>query len=369
MSNFLISKSARLRGTPFTKQIEDHGVKAYTVYNHMLLPTVFISPEEDCAHLKEHVQVWDVSVERQVQIKGEDAYQLVQLITCRDLSEAKYGICYYAPIIDERGCMINDPIIMKVEDNTWWLSIADTDVLLYAKGLAIGLKLKVEITEPNVCPLAIQGPKSFALMARLFGSDILEMKFFHFKKYTYQNHQFIIARSGWSKQGGFEIYVDNAELGQSLYDELFQLGKDLNVRPGCPNLIERIEGGLLSYGNDITMDDTPLECGLEKFVSFNEKINYLGKDHLLKQKNDGLKKSITGIKINLDAISITKHEPLFMNGIKIGELRSATYSPEFNSCIGFAMIETQYLKMGEKINLSLQGSEISGVFSPLPFHK
>ena len=257
----LIAKSARLRSTPFTKRIEDYGVQAYTVYNHMLLPASFHGAVDDCNHLKENVQIWDVSVERQVQIKGPDADFLTQLMTCRDLSHAKDHICYYAPIVDEQGKILNDPLVMKVQPDTWWVSIADTDVLLYAKGIAIGKNLDVDITEPNVNPLAVQGPKSFELMKRIFGEEILNLKFFHFKKFDYQGHPFLIARSGWSKQGGFEIYVDNDEIGLLLYDHLMKEGKDLKVRPGCPNLIERIESGLLTYGNEMDMNDTPLECG------------------------------------------------------------------------------------------------------------
>ena len=200
----LIAKSARLRSTPYTKRIEEYGVQSYTVYNHMLLPASFKGIEEDSRHLKKNVQLWDVSGERQVQIHGPDAAKLTQLITCRDLSEAKDYLCYYAPIIDDKGKIINDPLIMKVGEKTWWLSIADTDVLLYAKGIAIGMNLDVEITEPNVNILAVQGPKSFELMSRVF-KDIDKLKFFNFKRFDFQNHKFLIARSGWSKQGGFEF--------------------------------------------------------------------------------------------------------------------------------------------------------------------
>ena len=196
-----IAKSARLRSTPFTQKIEEYGVQSYTVYNHMLLPASFHGAVDDCNHLKENVQVWDVSVERQVQIKGPDADYLTQLITCRDLSKAKDHVCYYAPIVDNQGKILNDPLVMKVHPDTWWVSIADTDILLYAKGIAIGKNLDVNIAEPNVNPLAVQGPKSFELMKRIFGSDILNLKFFHFERFDFRGHPFLIARSGWSKQG------------------------------------------------------------------------------------------------------------------------------------------------------------------------
>ena len=367
--NSYIAKSTRVRSTPFTNRIEEYGVQSYTVYNHMLLPASFKGLEEDYDHLKKNVQLWDVSVERQVQIKGPDAALLTQLMTCRDLSQAKDHICYYAPIVDDQGKILNDPLIMKVSSDTWWISIADTDVLLYAKGLAIGQKLNVEISEPNVNPLAVQGPKSFELMKRVFGDEILNLKFFHFKRFLFQDHNFLIARSGWSKQGGFEIYVDNDEKGLELYDALCEKGKDLDVRPVCPNLIERIEGGLLSYGNDMNMNDTPFECGLDPFVSFNEKINYLGKSTLQEQKEKGVTRSLVGLKLQIDKISLSKTLSIFQNEQLIGDLRSACFSPKFQCCLGIAMIDTAYQNHSAPLNLMIDGQEIIAEMTSIPFTK
>ena len=164
MKKFYVAKARRLRGTPYSSRIESQGLTAYTTYNHMLLPASFKGIEKDYFHLKEYVQVWDVAAQRQVQIIGKDSAKLVQLMTCRNLSKAKIGRCYYAPIIDEQGKMINDPIILKLSEDKWWISLADSDVGLYAKGLASGLGLKVEISEPDVNILAVQGPKSFKVM-------------------------------------------------------------------------------------------------------------------------------------------------------------------------------------------------------------
>ena len=257
---------------------------------------------------------------------------------------------------------------MKVGEKTWWLSIADTDVLLYAKGIAIGMNLDVEITEPNVNILAVQGPKSFELMSRVF-KDIDKLKFFNFKRFDFQNHKFLIARSGWSKQGGFEIYVDHDEIGVNLYDALMSKGEDLDVRPGCPNLIERIEGGLLSFGNDMNMNDTPLECGLGSFVSFNPKIDYLGKAELEKQHKEGVKRSLVGLKFKLDKIEITKALPLKIGTDIIGELRAACFSPDFGCCLGIAMVQTQYQSLEKKQTLLVDGEEVESVMTSLPFNK
>jgi dimethylsulfoniopropionate demethylase len=328
MKNYSIAKSRRIRSTPYTSRIEKQGVTSYTVYNHMLLPAAFGSIEDSYHHLKKDVQVWDVAAERQVEISGKDSAKLIQLMTCRDLTKSKIGRCYYCPIIDDSGNLVNDPVVLKLAEDKWWVSIADSDVIFFAKGLASGNKFDVKIFEPNVDIIAIQGPKSFSLMEKIFGKAITELKFFGFDYYNFKGVKHLIARSGWSKQGGFEVYVENTQSGLDLYDQLFEMGKEFNVKPGCPNLIERIESGLLSYGNDFDNNDNPFECGFEKYVSLDSNINFLGKDKLKKIKSEGIKKKLMGVEIEAKNISLTGSVDIMNNdGKSIGELRSACYSP------------------------------------------
>ncbi len=368
MKNYSIARSRRLRSTPYTSRIEKQGVTAYTSYNHMLLPAAFGSLEESYYHLKENVQVWDVAGERQVEISGKDASKLVQLMTCRDLSKSKIGRCYYCPIIDDRAGIINDPVILKLREDRWWISIADSDVILFAKGLAIGKKFDVKIFEPNVDILAVQGPKSFMLMEKIFGKKITEMKFFGFDYFEFAGAKHLIARSGWSKQGGYEIYVENTESGLNLYDKLFELGKEFNVKAGCPNLIERIESALLSFGNDMDYDDNPLECGLDKYVNLDTDINFLGKEKLKEIKKKGVTRKLMGVIIDAKEISVSKSINL-INGknSKIGELRSGVYSPHFKKVIGIAMIDKPYCKVSEIFKISINGEVFEGKVCDLPF--
>ena len=305
MKNYSIAKSRRVRSTPYTSRIENQGVTAYTVYNHMLLPAAFGSLEDSYHHLKKDVQIWDVSGERQVEISGKDSYKLVQLMTCRDLSKSKNGKCYYCPIIDDQAGLINDPVVLRLNENKWWISIADSDVILFAKGLAIGHKFDVKITEPNVDIMAVQGPKSFKLMEKVFGEKITKLKFFGFDYFDYKGVKHLIAQSGWSKQGGYEIYVENTKAGLELYDHLFEAGKEFNVKPGCPNIIERIESALLSYGNDMDNNDNPFECGFDKFINLDSDIDFLGKEKLKKIKIDGIKRKLMGIQIESKEISLS----------------------------------------------------------------
>ena len=368
MKNYSIAKSRRLRSTPYTSRIESQGVTAYTVYNHMLLPAAFGSLEDSYHHLKEHVQIWDVAGERQVEISGKDSAKLVQLMTCRDLSKSKDGRCYYCPILDDEAGIINDPVVLRINENRWWISIADSDVILFAKGLAIGNKFNVKIIEPNVDIMAVQGPKSFKLMEKVFGDKITKLKFFGFDYFDFQGTKHLIAQSGWSKQGGYEIYVENTKSGLDLYDHLFDVGKEFNVKPGCPNLIERIESALLSFGNDMDNEDNPYECGFDKFINIESDINFLGKEKLKKIKAEGIKKKLMGIKFDAKEISLSGSLDLKdENNNIIGELRSACYSPHFGKVIGIAMIKKPYWEASQSVKAEINGNICNGNVCDLPF--
>ncbi len=368
MKSFSIAKSRRLRGTPYTSRIEKQGVTAYTIYNHMLLPAAFGSIEDSYHHLKQYVQIWDVAAERQVEISGKDSAKLVQLMTCRDLSKSKDGRCYYCPIIDDNAGLINDPVVLRLNENKWWVSLADSDVILFAKGLAIGNKFDVKIFEPDVDIMAIQGPKSFELMEKVFGDKIVNLKFFGFDYFEFGGDKHLIARSGWSKQGGYEIYVEHNVSGLKLYDHLFEIGKEFNIKPGCPNLIERIESGLLSYGNDIDNGDNPYECGFDKYINIDSEVNFLGKEKLKKIKSEGIKKKLMGVMLDIDKISITGSLELSdQNNNIIGELRSACYSPHFKKVIGIAMMKKPHWNVDQDIKAKINGKICVGKVCDLPF--
>ena len=368
MKSFSIAKSRRLRGTPYTSRIEKQGVTAYTIYNHMLLPAAFGSIEDSYHHLKQYVQIWDVAAERQVEISGKDSAKLVQLMTCRDLSKSKDGRCYYCPIIDDNAGLINDPVVLRLNENKWWVSLADSDVILFAKGLAIGNKFDVKIFEPDVDIMAIQGPKSFELMEKVFGDKIINLKFFGFDYFEFGGDKHLIARSGWSKQGGYEIYVEHNVSGLKLYDHLFEIGKEFNIKPGCPNLIERIESGLLSYGNDIDNGDNPYECGFDKYINIDSQVNFLGKEKLKKIKSEGIKKKLMGVMLDIDKISITGSLELSdQNNNIIGELRSACYSPHFKKVIGIAMMKKPHWNVDQDIKAKINGEICEGKVCDLPF--
>jgi dimethylsulfoniopropionate demethylase len=368
MSPPVLSLSRRIRSTPFSAQVEACGVKAYTVYNSMLLPTVFRSIEEDYWHLRRHVQLWDVSCERQVELHGPDAARLMQLMTPRDLGRVAIGQCAYCPLVDEAGGMINDPVVLKLAEDRFWLSIASSDVLLWAKGLALGFGFDVAVHEPGVSPLAVQGPKAEELMARVFGEAVRAIAFFRFDRLAFEGQPFVVARSGWSKQGGFEIYLDAPELGGALWEALWQAGQDLDVGPGCPNLIERIEGGLLSYGTDMTLSNNPYECGLDRYCKL-EGPDFLGKAALVRVQKTGAARRIRGLRFEGSATpSCREPWPLQAAGSFAGEVTSAVWSPRLEANLALAMVERDYWDAGTAVTVTLpDGSKRAGAVCELPF--
>ncbi len=350
MGMAMLSPSRRLRRTPFSEGVEAAGVKAYTVYNHMLLPTVFRSIEEDYRHLKSAVQVWDVSCERQVELRGPDAGRLVQLLTPRDLRAMLPGQCYYIPVVDETGGMLNDPVAVKLDENRWWISLADSDLLYWIKGLAFGYRLDVLIDEPDVSPLAVQGPRSDDLMARVFGEQVRDIRFFRFAYLEFQGTHLVVARSGYSKQGGFEIYVEGAHLGMPLWNALMEAGKDFDVHAGCPNGIERVESGLLSYGNDMTDDNTPHECGLGRFCNTQTAIGCIGRDALLRVAKEGPVQQIRAIAIDGGPIGpCDRYWPLMDRNKLVGRISSAAWSPDFQTNVSIGMVRMTHWDEGSEL--------------------
>ncbi len=348
-----LNMSRRIRRTPYTDRVEQAGVRGYSVVNHMLLPKAFQrSVEEDYWHLREYVQIWDVSCQRQVQIQGPDAERLVQWITPRKITNAKVGQCLYVPIVDHNGGLINDPVLLKLADDRFWLSIADSDVLLYVTGLALGMGYDVQIDEPDVSPLAVQGPLAEDLLVDLFGEELRQVGFFKFGMFEFQGTQQLIARSGYSRQGGFEIYLDDSALGPVLWDAVWKVGQNYNITPGCPNLIDRIEGGLFSYGNEMTRENNPLEIGLEKFCKLDGSVDHIALKALQQIAADGPARQIRGVKFGGPAVpACAKPWPVLCDGTQVGQITSGIWSPRLEENVGISLIDRVAWTIGQKVEV------------------
>ncbi len=362
--------SRRIRATPYTPRVESLGVSGYSVVNHTILPKGFRrSVTEDYWHLKEHVQLWDVGCQRQVELRGPDAAWLTQFMTPRDLRRAQPRQCLYAPMVDSQGGMLNDPVILKLAEDHFWLSISDSDILLWAKGLATGLRLNVEIDEPDVWPLSVQGPKSDELMARVFGGAVRDIRYFRFEKLEFRDHPHIVARSGYSKQGGFEIYPAKPALGLELWDALWKAGSDLNIAAGSPNLIERVEGGLLSYGNDMTRENNPLECALDRFCQLDGSIDFIGLEALRKIASDGALRIIRGVLFGGDPCPPCQTPwPVLSGARPVGAVTTAIWSPRFKNNVALAMIDKDHCMPDTPVRVQIpRQASRSGRITSLPF--
>ncbi len=347
MTQIILNASNRLRRSPTFERVRAAGAKAYSVYNRTLIGQWFGTMEEDYAHLISAVQLWDVGGERVVEVVGPDAQRLVQMTTPRDLSALADDQCAYVPMVDPQGGMLNDPVLTRLAADRYWLALADSDMTLYLKGLAAGLKLDVRVFEPDVWILAVQGPEADALIAGVFGEAANRTRFFRYALVDVGGTPMVLARTGWSVQGGFELYVDGSRHAGPIWDRLMEAGRALDVRAGCPNLIERIEGGLLSYGNDMTAEHTPFEAGLGRFCSVDRDTGCLGHVALVAAREPG--RQIRPIEIGPSEGGggkvpvVAALWPLrSLDGQPAGTVSSAAWSPEQKTNVAIAMVDRTF---------------------------
>ena len=361
MNSPVLSLSRRLRKSPFESR-SHVGAKVASVYNHVVLPTAYASLEEDYWHLREHVQIWDVACQVQVQVQGPDALKLVEYLTPRDLSKIVPGQCVYAPLIDENAGIVNDPIILCLAPDRFWLSISDNDVLLWVKGLALGAGFDVEVSDPDVFPLSIQGPKSETLLSRLIDKPVGDIRFFRFIETQIAGIPLVIARTGWSGQGGFELYLSDSSDGERLWDTATEAGADLNLRPGCPNLIDRIETGLLSHGNDMTLNDNPIEAGLDRFFKMGKAADYLGRDALERIAAAGPERRIVRLVAEGEAIANPRETyPLTVVDTQgSGCVTSITFSPRLGFNVGLGYVPADTNTTGTAVTIDTPTGTVTG---------
>lgn len=377
------AQSSRLRKSPFFERTVDAGVQDFTVYNRMLMPLGYGHPDTEYRALTQDVAMWDVSAERQVEVSGPDASKLVQYLTPRDLSAVKTGTCVYAIMCDDEGVVLNDPVLLKLSDDRFWFSIADSDVLLWIKAMGIAKGLDVRVTEPDVSPLALQGPRSLDLVGDLFGHDLVrDIKYFHFRygKETVLDGDIpiLLARSGWSPERGYELYLLDSSHGDRLWDLVMEAGRKYNIKPGAPNQPRRIEAGMLSFGGDTLSDTNALELGLpKKFVNPYAEHEYVGKEALQRIDADGVQRKFVGfafdasraVNIALQHLGRGQHHPIYAidSDVQIGSLTALAYSPRFGKTLGVGFVSTD-IPAGTSVSVVLSfDTEFTATVSTLPF--
>ena len=370
MTNKNFGFGTQIRKSPFFDSTVKWGATGFSVYNHMYIPRDFGDPEQNFWNLIEKSILCDVAVERQVEITGPDAYKFAQLLTPRDLSNISIGQCKYVLITNHEGGILNDPVLLRLAENHFWLSLADSDILLWAQGVAVNSGLNVKITEPDVSPLQLQGPTSKEIMVKLFGDSIKDLKYYWFKEYDLDGIPLIISRTGWSSEFGYELFLRDGSKGNDLYEKIMVAGKEYGLQPGHTSSIRRIEGGMLSYHADADINTNPFELGLDRLVSLDNDIQFIGKAALKKIKADGIKRKQVGIEIDCEPLPApnTTFWSIKKNNNKIGKVTSAVYSPRLKKNIALAIINIENSKIGTKLDVETHEGKFEAIVVEKPFY-
>jgi aminomethyltransferase len=354
MSNKNFGFGTQIRKSPYFESTVKWGATGFSVYNHMYIPRDFGSPEQNFWNLIEKSILCDVAVERQVEITGPDAYKFTQLLTPRDLSKLAIGQCKYVLITNHEGGILNDPVLLRLAENHFWLSLADSDILLWAQGVAINSGLDVQIKEPDVSPLQLQGPTSGKIMTKLFGEDIKDLKYYWLREYNLDGIPLIVSRTGWSSELGYEIYLRDGARGNELYEKIMEAGKEHGLQPGHTSSIRRIEGGMLSYHADADINTNPFELGFDRLVNLDSDNNFIGKEALKKIKHNGVTRKQVGVEIDCKPLSgpNTTFWELKKDNINIGKITSAVYSPRLKKNIALAMVSVEQSEIGNELKVN-----------------
>jgi glycine cleavage system aminomethyltransferase T len=366
----------RIRKSPFFYASRRHGVAMYSVYNHTYHPRHYGDPVEEYWHLLNGVTLWDVGVEKQVEIAGPDAFTFTNMLVPRDLNKCNVRQCKYVFITAEDGGIINDPVLLRLGENHFWISVADSDVLLWAKGVAHGSGLDVTIREADVGPVQVQGPKSAAVMVDLFGDGVLEIPYYYLAPYELDGLDVVVSRTGYTSELGYEIYLRNASRnGTALWDKVMEAGEPHDLQVVGPCHIRRIEGGILAHGADVTIDNNPFEVGLgyDWMVDLEQESDFIGRDALQRIKERGVAQKLAGVEIegaNLGSYNdgaMIDFFPVYAGGAEVGRVTSACYSPRLERNIGFAMISVELTELGTEFEVETPHGRSAAVVVEKPF--
>ena len=364
------SFGTQVRKSPYSDAALRWGAKGFSVYNHMYIPRDFGDPRQNFWYLVNDAILCDVSVERQVQIKGPDAAKFTQFLCCRDLSKCQVGQCKYVLITDQDGGIINDPILLKLAEDHFWLSIADSDVLLWARGVAVNSGMDVDISEPDVSPLQLQGPKSRDVLRAAFGDAPTGLKYYRFMEFDWDGVPLIISRTGWSSELGYEIFLRDGTQGEKLWEHLMAVGGPLGLKPGHTSSIRRIEAGMLSYHADMTLANNPYEMGMGRLVDLDMEADFISKAALTLIKERGVSQQLVGLEID-GAPFVGSNDffwPVLKEGVKVGTVTSAIYSPRLQKNIALAMLSIDHTASGRALQVDKLSETRACTVVPIPFY-
>jgi len=360
----------QIRKSPYFNSTVKWGATGFSVYNHMYIPRDFGNPEQNFWNLVNEAILCDVAVERQVEITGPDAAKFVQLLTPRDLSKLSVGQCKYVLILNNEGGILNDPVLLRLAEDHFWLSLADSDILLWAQGVAVNSRLDVKISEPDVSPLQLQGPKSGKIMEALFGESINDLKYYWLRELDLDGIPLIVSRTGWSSELGYELYLRDGSKGDELWEKIMIAGKKFELKPGHTSSIRRIEGGMLSYHADADINTNPYELGLDRLVNLDIEASFVGKEALKKINIDGIKRKQVGVILDCEPLKApnTTFWKITKDNKEIGKITSAVYSPRLKKNIALAMVTIDKSEIGTEFDVEVLSKKVSAVVVEKPFY-
>lgn len=359
----------QIRKSPYFDATVRWGAKDFSVYNHMYIPRDFGDPEQNFWNLVNDAILCDVAVERQVEITGPDAAKFVQMLTPRNLSKMQAGQCKYILITNAAGGILNDPILLRLAENHFWISLADSDILLWAQGVAVHSGMNVNIYEPDVSPLQLQGPKSGLIMQDLFGEDISTLKYYWLREVELDGIPLIVSRTGWSSELGYEIYLRDGSKGDVLWEKIMQAGQPHGLQPGHTSSIRRIEGAMLSYHADADIHTNPFEVGMERLVDLEMSADFVGKDALKRIQKNGIQRRLVGIEFNGEPLKgpNTTFWPVHFGDAPVGKVTSAVYSPRLKKNIALAMVSSLHSSLGTHLSIDTKNGVRDAVVCETPF--
>lgn len=363
----LVQCGSRIRRSPYYEAEQRYGPKGYTVYNHMLFPIRYDDFVAEYWHLLEHVTLWDVAVERCLEVSGPDGFAFTQLLTPRDLSTCAVGQAKYVLVCAPDGGILNDPVLTRMGENRFWLALASSDVLLYAKGLAANAGMDVELREVDVAPLQIQGPKSKDVVRDLLGPEVLDLKYYFFTETEIQGIPVVVTRTGWTSEVGYEIYLCDTARGTELWELIMEAGKPYGIRPTGPVDIRRVEGGIFNWGADMTYENNPFELGLDRLVDLD--VPCVARDALRRIAAEGVTRRLVGVELDgepFPLFNFTKW-PVHAGGEHVGKVTSAVHSPRLGKNIGFAWVPSERSELGTQLDVETEWGPRSAVVVPMPF--
>ncbi|MDP9299204.1 MAG: glycine cleavage system protein T [Actinomycetota bacterium] len=372
----MLEKSATLyfgpwyRKSPFFEATRRAGCTAYDIYNHMYLPGYFDDPEVEYWILNDGVTMWDVGVERTVEVSGPDADTLIDMITCRDLTTCQVKQGKYMLVTAPDGSIVNDPVLLHVARDRWWMQLADSDAGLYALGVAASSGLDARVTLPDVHPMQVQGPLSAKTLEKLVGPAIYDIKYYWIEEFEIDGIPVVISRTGWTAIPGFEVNLLDGSRGDDLWKAIAAAGEEFGIRPIAPCEARRIEGGIFNYGSDFGLGDTPFHVmGLERLVE-EQPQDYIGKDALEELRRTGVDRKLVGIEIEGDELRAEMSEYWFVwsGGAQVGHMTDAVWSPGLKKNIGYVWVPIELAGPGNLLDIHTEhGDRLVGRTAAIPF--